>query len=224
MKKILLSRTNVAIMVLGVLLSASLFSLGVCIDAVLKNKDIVENLYKKVEESEKLVRTLLEERDLLRGELTSLNGVLANMTNDNEILQKEINKLRATLAATEAPHTSSGHEEKISSFTTYIYFDTNSYKIKESGVKEIRKAVNYMKLHGQRVKIYVSGHADKTGAETYNLKLSKERAEQVFFRLAGLAGGITNACDVTINGFGSGPNGDDVSGKRVVKLVLEPCK
>lgn len=59
-----------------------------------------------------------------------------------------------------------------------IFFDFNSYILKNESKIELNRLVQFMKQYSS-VKIEVRGHTDNVGAEEYNLSLSENRARSV---------------------------------------------
>jgi len=59
-----------------------------------------------------------------------------------------------------------------------IFFDFDKSILKNESFPELNRLADFMKEH-EKVKIDISGHADSTGPETYNMGLSKRRAEAV---------------------------------------------
>ncbi len=59
-----------------------------------------------------------------------------------------------------------------------IFYATDSYKLKESSTVELDKVLEFLELN-QGVGVEISGHTDNTGSATYNLELSRKRAEEV---------------------------------------------
>ncbi|MDP4184660.1 MAG: OmpA family protein, partial [Bacteroidota bacterium] len=60
-----------------------------------------------------------------------------------------------------------------------VYFKINLYDIRKAERVKADNAVKYLKAH-PNAKIIISGHADKTGPNAFNLKLSKQRAQVVY--------------------------------------------
>jgi len=58
-----------------------------------------------------------------------------------------------------------------------VYFDFNSYKIKDSSKEYLNYLCNLLTFSGYSVTI--NGYADETGTKEYNLELSQKRADQV---------------------------------------------
>jgi outer membrane protein OmpA-like peptidoglycan-associated protein len=59
-----------------------------------------------------------------------------------------------------------------------IFFDIDSYRLKETSRVELDKIFEFLKLN-QTVRVEISGHTDNTGTSGYNLELSEKRAKQV---------------------------------------------
>lgn len=59
-----------------------------------------------------------------------------------------------------------------------IFFDTDSYKLKEASRVELGKLFEFLELNSD-VSVEISGHTDNTGTANYNLELSEKRAEEV---------------------------------------------
>ncbi len=59
-----------------------------------------------------------------------------------------------------------------------IYFDVNSSEISDEN-KETLKSINEISMECYGYKILLTGHADSTYEEQYNLQLSKQRAQAV---------------------------------------------
>lgn len=59
-----------------------------------------------------------------------------------------------------------------------IFFDFDKATLKEESFPELKRITEFMKENNS-IKISISGHADATGDENYNMNLSKRRAEAV---------------------------------------------
>jgi outer membrane protein OmpA-like peptidoglycan-associated protein len=59
-----------------------------------------------------------------------------------------------------------------------IFFDTDSYRLKETSRVELDKIFEFLDLN-KNVRVEISGHTDNTGTPIYNLELSEKRARQV---------------------------------------------
>lgn len=79
-----------------------------------------------------------------------------------------------------------------------IYFDFDSYKLKEESTVEIDKVFKFLKKNPE-VKIEISGHTDDVGSKEYNKELSEKRAKAVYDRL--IEKGIDPA-QVSYKGYG----------------------
>jgi OOP family OmpA-OmpF porin len=67
------------------------------------------------------------------------------------------------------------------SFEYIILFDLDSAQIRSEYYRDARQALDFMAQHpeAELVKVYIEGHADSTGPEVYNYKLSMRRAIEV---------------------------------------------
>jgi len=69
-------------------------------------------------------------------------------------------------------------ENKTFEFSKVVYFNFDKSVITSQNLKDIEELARILKENNQ-VKVIVEGHADETGPESYNLKLSEKRAEYV---------------------------------------------
>lgn len=60
-----------------------------------------------------------------------------------------------------------------------IFFDFDKYEIKENSIPELAVFVDFLKKN-KSVNAEIQGHTDDNGGETYNLKLSENRAKAVY--------------------------------------------
>jgi outer membrane protein OmpA-like peptidoglycan-associated protein len=77
--------------------------------------------------------------------------------------------------------TSDGHR-RISP-TGWVFFETNSDRLTEAAEQDLDAAIDWLRAHPGE-KIYVEGHADKSGPADYNLQLSFRRGIAVADYLA----------------------------------------
>ena len=72
----------------------------------------------------------------------------------------------------------------VGAFTTLrnIFFDTNSYQLKEESQTQLDEMAQFM-VQNPGVVVEVVGHTDHVGTKEYNLELSAKRAEAVVFEL-----------------------------------------
>lgn len=59
-----------------------------------------------------------------------------------------------------------------------IFFETDSYKIKEESFSELDKLVAFLRLN-TTIKVEIGGHTDNIGTKKHNEELSENRAKSV---------------------------------------------
>lgn len=79
-----------------------------------------------------------------------------------------------------------------------IYFDFDSYKLKESSRTELEQVARFIKQH-ENLNITIAGHTDNVGEPSYNQKLSENRAREVYEYLLSLD---VNPDKLAYNGYG----------------------
>lgn len=79
-----------------------------------------------------------------------------------------------------------------------VFFDTDSYELKESSKLELGKLASFMKLNSN-VHIEIGGHTDNVGSDEDNILLSEKRATSVMEFI--VASGIENT-RITAKGYG----------------------
>ncbi|OGU16635.1 MAG: hypothetical protein A2X61_01100 [Ignavibacteria bacterium GWB2_35_12] len=96
-----------------------------------------------------------------------------------------------------------------------IYFDTDSYELNE----ENKKIIDEFYKEYRKNKIQISGYADETGTEDYNMILSMKRAKQVRDYLVNKGLKIKN---IQINAMGEKePISEDYSKNRRVEIIIK---
>ncbi len=60
-----------------------------------------------------------------------------------------------------------------------IFFETDKYELKEKSKTELNNVIRFLEQNPD-VKIEISGHTDDVGTATYNMNLSRRRAESVY--------------------------------------------
>lgn len=101
-----------------------------------------------------------------------------------------------------------------------VQFDFDKSEIKESFLPELNKLLTFLINH-PNVKIRINGHTDNEGTDTYNYKLSDDRARAIFLWL--INNGV-NQSRLTYRGFGSEEPMNDISkdiNRRVEFEIIE---
>ncbi|MBX2914981.1 MAG: OmpA family protein [Cyclobacteriaceae bacterium] len=80
-----------------------------------------------------------------------------------------------------------------------IFFDTDKYELRPESMLELEKVVTFL-ANNPSIIIEIAGHTDNSGTETYNLKLSENRAKSVASFL--VSKNIKQA-QIQIRGYGS---------------------
>lgn len=90
-------------------------------------------------------------------------------------LTKEISKkeIEITMTLFDSTALLSGKNIRINN----LFFDHDSFTIKEESFSELNRLVKYLKSN--KYKIQIIGHTDSTGTKEYNLKLSENRAKAI---------------------------------------------
>ncbi len=105
-----------------------------------------------------------------------------------------------------------------------VYFATNRYNITRAERVKADRAVRYLKTHPD-AQIVISGHADKTGPNEFNLKLSKQRAQIVYKYL--LSKKVEKSRIAGVTSYGSsrpavdGDSPEDLSKNRRTEFELQ---
>lgn len=60
-----------------------------------------------------------------------------------------------------------------------IFFEVDDYRLKPESEPELRQLVNFLRLN-PGVRVEISGHTDDTGTDEHNLRLSEDRAFEVY--------------------------------------------
>jgi outer membrane protein OmpA-like peptidoglycan-associated protein len=123
-----------------------------------------------------------DEIDYLNSKINDNRSLIENQQNILERQQDLLDRLekRPVQKEVETKQTSSSATSAIEKvLPSYIYFPLNSYKIPFSEQNKLRDVILYLKDHPD-TKLLLVGYADKkTGNNSHNLRLSKNRAETV---------------------------------------------
>ena len=116
-----------------------------------------------------------------RGAIVDENGVEFDSDNDGVPDSKDLeSNTKIGSIVNQYGITMSGNIESKSntSYFASIYFETASYYINNSNLKRIATIAKILQ-ENPKINLKVIGHADKTGSEEFNEKLSLKRAEEV---------------------------------------------
>lgn len=109
---------------------------------------------------------------------------LRNITSDQVIENKDFNLDPIQVSAV---------EENVTIVLNNIFFDFDKSTLKPESYPELNRIITVMK-DKSGMQIEIAGHADATGPETYNLRLSERRARAVvqYLTREGISGGRIN--------------------------------
>lgn len=88
--------------------------------------------------------------------------------------------------------------QPVETFKDTIYFANNGYALNQAAKDKLKDF--WSKLEGKEGKLELGGHADSNGEESYNMELSKKRAEAVAEELKKL--GLGDKFNVEVKSFG----------------------
>jgi outer membrane protein OmpA-like peptidoglycan-associated protein len=88
------------------------------------------------------------------------------------------------------PASNNGCPDWVELEVSHMFFDFDKYELKEGGKAELDKLASKLNA-SKEYDIVIGGHADSTGGEAYNMKLSEKRAQAVVKYL--LMKGVNNA-------------------------------
>ena len=146
------------------------------------------------------------------------NQIGAYMDRQQAALQ---NAMASSIAANQASINRANQKTLIATFKSDVFFDHNSFKIKQGGYAELTR-VAFALNENPGTNIQIQGHTDKSGSEQYNQQLSQRRAETVMAVL------MQNGVDqyrMTAIGLGeSQPISSNPAQNRRVTMVLTPTQ
>jgi outer membrane protein OmpA-like peptidoglycan-associated protein len=125
-----------------------------------------------------------EEIDYLNSRINDNRSLIENQQNILERQQNLLERLEKQPAQKEVQtqqgsSSATSNSEIAKLLPSYIYFQLDSYKIPFSEQNKLRDVILYLKDHPDS-KLLLVGYADKkTGNNSHNLRLSKNRAETV---------------------------------------------
>jgi outer membrane protein OmpA-like peptidoglycan-associated protein len=79
-----------------------------------------------------------------------------------------------------------------------VFYEKDSFQLKSESFIELNKVAEFL-LKNSQLKIEIGGHTDNTGNETYNLKLSEQRAKSIYDYLVAQK---VAATQLTYKGYG----------------------
>jgi OmpA-OmpF porin, OOP family len=138
-----------------------------------------------------------------------------------KVVQKEIERVEDELAALQARVTERGIVLTLSD----VFFEVDSANLRPEGMQNLAQLAAFLSAHPDRA-LAIEGHADSTGTDEYNLRLSERRAASVKTFLA--SSGV-DPSRVFAQGFGERypvASNDTTQGRsmnrRVEMLVMNP--
>jgi outer membrane protein OmpA-like peptidoglycan-associated protein len=141
-------------------------------------------------------------------------------------MDRQERDMRQAFAATEAASVQRDQDVLALTFKSDMLFDVNSATLKPGAYQEIDRAASILQRYPQ-TRIRVEGHTDSTGSESYNMELSRRRAEAVKNALA--ARGVDPARVETVGYGESSPiaGNETPSGRQMnrrVTLTITPIR
>lgn len=106
----------------------------------------------------------------------ALGGIAGNQIGRYMDLQEQ--DLRNAIAASESASLRREQDILTATFKGEAFFDFNSFSLKPGAYAEISRVSQVLNKYPQ-TRIRIAGHTDSRGSESYNLKLSQQRADAV---------------------------------------------
>ncbi len=97
-----------------------------------------------------------------------------------------------------------------------VYFEFDSYELNEKSENEIRKIAAFLKDNPD-VRVEIAGYTDQQGRDTYNQRLSEQRAKAVYDALKQI--GVPTS-QITSKGYGAKPQPDGSFAKTVRLKIM----
>lgn len=121
----------------------------------------------------------------LEAKLTEINQHLQTLRTQNENLQQKLQNMeqQAQTIRTTTVYVQERYSDLLKRFPiANVYFGTNSAAISKDEEGKIAEVANILNKY-EEARLAITGYTDQRGDATYNLKLSKQRAEAVKKRL-----------------------------------------
>ena len=158
----------------------------------------------------------------LEAELSEINRNLQTLRMQNETLQQKLQSMeqQAHTIKTTTVYTQEPYSDLLKRFPiANVYFGTNSAAISKDEEGKIAEVANILNKY-EEAKLAITGYTDQRGDATYNLKLSKQRAEAVKNRLMDRYGVSAAKLEMNYHGKDEASQTGDNPFARKVELKL----
>jgi len=158
----------------------------------------------------------------LEAELNEINQHLQTLRTQNENLQQKLQSMeqQAQTIRTTTVYMQEPYSDLLKRFPiANVYFGTNSAAISKDEEGKIAEVANILNKY-EEAKLAITGYTDQRGDATYNLKLSKQRAEAVKNRLMDRYGVSAAKLEMNYHGKDEASQTGDNPFARKVELKL----